>query len=449
MTKTTLFTLLFFSALTVYGQTPQSLEFNKEYKDVALTKQKSLSYKLALTKDGIFQISVLQQGIAIAYELLDKDNHSILKSPIPEDIEGYLKREYVSTTSGLFYLNIKAYDDPQNTEAGKVTIFVKSLNKNEIAERNKIRKALEPENRKNVQTLDLDHFWEAFDNLKKCKNFSDSVTTFQKIYLDRATNGLIDFIRARDFTAEKFVQTVSRYPKFYNSIRKNTFEAKKAEPAIENIFKKFKEIYPNFKPFKVCFAIGIVNTGGTTSENFVLIGTEITTSNKDADLSEFLKYGEQAKAQSLSGTENIIQKIKNMVAHECVHTQQRQSTDTSALHCMLLYKVMREGFCDFIGELVSGSQINNVAHEYGDKNEKQIWADLKNELCNENIGNWLYNASTVKDKPADLGYYVGYKIAQEYYKNSVDKKQAIVDIIEVTNPKVFLDLSKYDQKAKK
>jgi uncharacterized protein YjaZ len=96
--------------------------------------------------------------------------------------------------------------------------------------------------------------------------------------------------------------------------------------------------------------------------------------------------------------------------------------------------------------LVSGNEKTN---EYGDKNEKQIWANFKNELCNENSSNWLYNYTSVKDKPADLGYFVGYKIAKEYYHNFPDKKQAVNDIIDMTNPIRFLELSKYDQKEKK
>ena len=59
----------------------------------------------------------------------------------------------------------------------------------------------------------------------------------------------------------------------------------------------------------------------------------------------------------------------------------------------------------------------------------------------------LYNYFTSKERPADLGYYMGYQIAKEYYKNASDKKQAISDIIEMNNPLKFLELSRYDQKA--
>jgi hypothetical protein len=111
-----------------------------------------------------------------------------------------------------------------------------------------------------------------------------------------------------------------------------------------------------------------------------------------------------------------------------------------------LYQSLREGACDFIGELVSRNKKKN---EYGDQHEAKLWTEFKNELCNENIGNWLYNGYAVKDKPADLGYYIGYKIAESYYNNHTDKKKAIVDIIEMDNPIQFLENSKYDQKQKK
>jgi uncharacterized protein YjaZ len=186
-----------------------------------------------------------------------------------------------------------------------------------------------------------------------------------------------------------------------------------------------------------------MNTGGTISNNFVLIGTEIITSTKQMDLSEF-EHNEYRKI--FEGSEDLQTKIKNIVAHECVHTQQAKTIDPDGIKCELLQRVLREGSADFIAELVSG---NLKMNEYGEKNEKQIWTDFKNELCNEDSNNWLYNSSTIKDKPADLGYFVGYKIAKEYYINTQNKKQAVNDIIEITNPIKFLELSKYDQKKMK
>jgi hypothetical protein len=415
------------SCFTIAAQ-PAQLQLNQEY-NIGLKKTDVLNYALPLAKNGIYQFSILQQGIAVYYLLTGPDNEKLFESNYPDDITGYEKFEYSPLISGLYNLQIKWFNDPENPDSGRIRLFVKSLNKKEIELRNKIKKELEPENSKNVLTLDIDHFWQAFDNLKNCKNFSDSVATFQKIYLDRATDGLLDFIQVRDLTAEKYVMAVAKNGAFYQSVRPNTYQAKKAERVIDEVFKRFKELYSNFKPFKVCFAIGIKNTGGTVSHNYVLIGSELTTSVESTTPTD----------------EEIIQKIKTIVAHECVHTQQKLHADSTAIKCDLLYHSIREGACDFIAELVSG---NKKTNEYGNQHENELWIQFKNELCNQNIGNWLYNGSTVKNKPRDLGYYIGYKITESCYNNSKDKKEAIVSIIEMDDPIRFLELSKYDQKLK-
>ncbi|MBS1649209.1 MAG: hypothetical protein JSR09_05830 [Bacteroidetes bacterium] len=446
MNRTILAILLVLTITFSFGQTTQTIELNKEYSNVNLDKTQNLNYILRLEKGGLYAISVLQQGIDVKLILSDENNKQILDKDSPNGQNGYEKFEYSPLESKLFHLKIERLEEDGNSEKGQVTILVKKISKAEIQLREKNKKELEPENKKTVQTLDIDHFWEAFDNLKKCKTRKDSIQSFQTLYLDRGTDGLLDFIEARQFTAEKFVNTVARFPKFYNSIRKNTYEVKNAVPLVEEIVANFQQIYPNFKPKKVCFAIGLVNTGGTVSDKFLLIGTEVSTSTKNIDLSEF---NNSAYSQQLASGDNVIQKIKNIIAHEYVHTQQIRTDDKNAIRCDLLYAVMQEGFCDFIGELTSGSQINLVAQEYGDKHEAELWKEFKNELCNESIKNWLYNYSTVKDKPADLGYYIGYKIAEEYYKNATDKKQAVTDIIEMNDPIKFLQASKYDQKQKK
>jgi hypothetical protein len=425
----TVFVAAVFSHLLVRAQ--QTLDFNKQYADIKLTKASTLVYKLSLLKDGIYQFSILQQGIAVYYDLTDVNNKKVYECNYPDDIVGYEKFEYAPGGSGNFTLTIKRFEDPENPDSGQISIQVKSLSRSEIEVRKQIKKELEPENAKTVTTIDIDHFWSAFDNLKNCKSFSDSIDCFQRLYLDKATNGMLDFIQVRDLTADKFVDAISKNPGFYQSVRQNTIEAKKAVPVIEDVFTKFKGIYADFKPFKVCFAIGIKNTGGTVSSQYVLIGTEVTVST-----------GATGSATS----EDIIQKIKGVVTHECVHTQQKPHPDSTAIQCPLLWQSIREGSCDFIAELITGLPRNN---EYGEKNESKLWTDFKNELCNQNVGNWLYNGFSVKDKPSDLGYFIGYEITKEYYTHSLDKKQAIIDIINMSDPIRFLELSKYDQKAKK
>ena len=174
------------------GQTENTVDLNKEYKDIHLTGKSKITYTLPLAKDGIYQFSILQQGIAVSYTLTSSDNKMLYKSDSPNDINGYRKFEYCPTGSGNFTLSINRFEHPENPDSGQITPLVKSLSKPEIAIRNKIKKELEPENAKVVTTIDIDHFWSAFDNLKNCRSFSDSVSSIQKLYLDKATNGLLE-----------------------------------------------------------------------------------------------------------------------------------------------------------------------------------------------------------------------------------------------------------------
>ena len=64
----------------------------------------------------------------------------------------------------------------------------------------------------------------------------------------------------------------------------------------------------------------------------------------------------------------------------------------------------------------------------------------------KDTSNWLYQGDKAKDKPADLGYYVGYKIAESYYNRAADKKQAIKDILDIKDFNGFLKASGYDEK---
>ena len=52
---------------------------------------------------------------------------------------------------------------------------------------------------------------------------------------------------------------------------------------IEKILDKYEKEIPNFKRPNVCFAIGCLRTGGTVSDNLILIGTEIAASTPEKE----------------------------------------------------------------------------------------------------------------------------------------------------------------------
>lgn len=290
----------------------------------------------------------------------------------------------------------------------------------------------------NITTIDIDHFWEAYDSLATTK---DSVGTIQRLYLDRGTEGLRQFLKARKFTAQEYVRLIRAFPKFWESIRPNTLAVEGQKEVILGIFQRYKEIYPKFKPPKICFAIGTLRTGGTVRKDYLLIGTEIasadSTTNKER-MNIWLK-------SVLGQTGNIT----GMVAHETVHFLQSKAVLPMANayfgHRLLMFAI-REGAADFIAEKAIGYHINAHIFNYGEANEEDLWKEFEQEMLKNKLNKWLYNGANAKGRPADLGYYIGYKICEKYYEEAEDKDKALIDIIRMKHYKRFLKKSGYAKK---
>lgn len=285
-----------------------------------------------------------------------------------------------------------------------------------------------------ISTLDIDQFWEAYDSLATS---TDSVATIQRLYLDRRTDGLDQFLKARDFTAPEYVKLIRLFPKFWTSIRSSTLAVKDQIPQIEAVFEEYKRIYPKFKAPKVCFAIGCLRTGGTVRGGYLLIGTEISAADRDTDKSELNNW-----LKSVLPNDGDVTK---MVAHETVHFLQKKSFSqlNGYLGHRLLMASLIEGAADFIAERAIGQHINKPIHEYGETHEAELWKEFEGIMLENDISNWLYNGTNAKDRPADLGYYMGYKICESYYAQAEDKSKALIDIIEMKRYKKFLKKSGY------
>jgi hypothetical protein len=112
-----------------------------------------------------------------------------------------------------------------------------------------------------------------------------------------------------------------------------------------------------------------LSSGGTTSDAGLLIGAEMygrTDSASLTGLSDWLK-------QVLRPVDDV----PGIVAHELVHFQQDRSGRT------LLDQSLREGSADFIGEMISGMNINAHVHAWvraGPQRERDLWAEFERAM---------------------------------------------------------------------
>lgn len=280
-----------------------------------------------------------------------------------------------------------------------------------------------------IVTSDIDLFWKAYDRATP----ANDLIVYRDEYLKKGSTGLKEFTRVRIGSVCGLVDVVDAHPDYFKKLRSSTSKIAGFEPKIRAAFFKLKEIYPDAVFPSVYFVIGKMNSGGTLTDKGLLIGAEMYGLTDDTDRSELDAWHQAV----LSGVE----KVPYIVAHELIHYQQDTVADST-----LLGASIREGSADFIGELISGGQINPHLHKYGNPREKELWDKFSKEMNGNERSNWLYQGERAKDGPADLGYYMGYKIVESYYKKAADKDQAIREILTIKDFKAFFEKSGYAEK---
>jgi len=268
-----------------------------------------------------------------------------------------------------------------------------------------------------VYTSDIDNFWIAYDSILKTPDREKRLALIQTMYIDNGTEGLKAFVSARNYSAETYIRLINDYPAFWNSVRKNTLAIKSQVSQIEKSIDRLKTLYPSAKPAGIYFTIGGLKSGGTTTENMVLIGAEIAAADTGTDASELSNWLRSVFSSQVSG--NIV----GLNIHEYIHTQQK-GKGTS-----LLAQCLQEGSADFIAELVTRQKNLNDYMIYGKNHESTLKLRFRNEMWRRSVTSWLYNGE--KSEHPDLGYFMGYTICRAYYNAANDKAQAIKEIIEL------------------
>lgn len=287
-----------------------------------------------------------------------------------------------------------------------------------------------------IVTSDIDNFWKAYDLLESAKTRTDSINIIQEHYIDNASDEFKEFIRIRNLTSKEYISKIGLYPKFWKTIRIKTEQIKGRKSEIEEIFKIYERELPTFKKPKVCFAIGCLRTGGTISKDLILIGSEIASADDTVETDELTPW-----LKSVIGKTGD---ITSMVAHETIHTQQINKRKFT-----LLTAVMNEGIADFLTFKILNKNINKESFAYGLKNECRLKDEFLENLDNnpKDFSNWVYNGNKSKHIPADLGYFIGFQIAEEYYNNQKNKRKAIANLLNQKKYKRIFKESKYKEKS--
>ncbi|HTH55328.1 MAG TPA: DUF2268 domain-containing putative Zn-dependent protease [Cyclobacteriaceae bacterium] len=277
-----------------------------------------------------------------------------------------------------------------------------------------------------IVTSDLDNFWVALEKA----GAEVQADALDKYYLKPGSKGIKGFMPGRIKSAENLAKVVKSHSRYYHSIKPSVDSISEMKTQIKLALVKLKDYYPDaiFPP--VYFVIGALNSGGTSSSDGLIIGAEmygLTEQTPSEELSKWLKT-----------VLKPVNQVPHIVAHELIHFQQNYDGGS------LLAASIKEGSADFIAELISGKHINQHVHEFANPKEKELWEEFQAKMDKKDFKGWLY--STSEGRPNDLGYWMGYKITKAYYDQSMDKKAAVKDILNIKDFRKFLEKSGYATK---
>lgn len=276
--------------------------------------------------------------------------------------------------------------------------------------------ALQSQPGPDIQTEDVALFYRVYDAAAG----RPSAEQLQRDYLDAGSDGLRTFATLRRTTAERIGEAIARQPEIYQRARRCADVLPRVRERLRTSMRTLAELYPEARFPPVTLAVGRGRP--------VAIGSPLT--------------GLQIGVESLCAADFLHADLEDrfvyVIAHEYAHVQQApalaERTDLTVLEPSLV-----EGAAEFIGELIAGDVAYAHLRAQTAGRETEIETAFVADMNATDLSSWLYNTGSHPNP--DLGYWIGYRIVRAYYDNAPDKRQAIRDILQMTDARAFLAAS--------
>jgi hypothetical protein len=264
-----------------------------------------------------------------------------------------------------------------------------------------------------IQTEDVARFYKVYD----AAGGHPTADQLQHDYLDPGSDGLHHLAQVRNVTGARIAEAIVKHPEIYTGARQCMVVLPRVRQRVEAALRKFGRLYPEARFPPVTIAVGR--------------GKPVGVGSSDTGL----QIGLEALCATTWLNPNVEDRFVHVIAHEYIHVQQSAALDDDE-HPTVLERSLIEGVAEFVGELISGEAAYSGLQASTQGHEKQIESAFVTDEDQTDLSKWLDNSTL--EKQGDLGYWVGYRIVKSYYQHAADKRRALREIIEMTDPKAFL-----------
>ena len=266
-----------------------------------------------------------------------------------------------------------------------------------------------------VHTSDVTNFYRLYD----AADGKPSASMLQEDYIDKGTDGVRQFVPHRIISGEALAKKVREEETVYRQARSCMDVLPAVKTRLGVSFRRLASLYPQAAFPPVTIVVGRNNSGGTTGKSGVLIGLEVV-------------------CRSTWLQSDLTERFHHLIAHEYGHVEQPTELEPDSDNNTVLKASLVEGVAELVAELISG-QVGNVhLQKWTAGRAKEIDERFLGDADSKDLSAWLYNGAGTPEKPGDLGYWVGYRIARAYYDKAADKRVALKTLLDLKDPAAIL-----------
>ncbi len=264
-----------------------------------------------------------------------------------------------------------------------------------------------------IQTEDVERFFRIYE----AADGRPTAEVLQRDYLDAGSEGLHQLAKLRNVTGVRIADMIAKNPAMYDKARDCMSVLPRVRERLTVALGSLVRLYPRARTPPVTIVVGRGKPVGVAGP----------------------ATGIQIGLEALCATEWLNPDVEDrfvfVIAHEYIHVQQSAELADKEKPTVLEMSLL-EGAAEFAAELIAGrvAYAQIMASTRG--REKEIETAFVGEMDSTDLSNWLYNGTA--EKPGDLGYWAGYRIARSYYQHATDKQRAFREILEMNDAKALL-----------
>jgi hypothetical protein len=272
----------------------------------------------------------------------------------------------------------------------------------------------------NISIEDVARFYRVYD----AANGHPTADQLQHEYLDHGSAGLLHFAEVRRISGSSIAGSLAKHPEMYSNARRCADVLPRVRERLAVDLRKLGELYPEAQFPPVTIAVGHGKPVG--------VGSPV----------DGVQIGLEALCAVKWMPRNMEDRFVYVIAHEYVHVQQSRGLVDDE-HPTVLEASLIEGAAEFTAELISGDFAYSAYKSSltDEAKEKELETAFVSDEDKTDLSKWLYNGTM--DRQGDLGYWIGYRIVKSYYQRAADKREALREILQMSDPKAFFAKSKW------